>query len=260
MTIAVDRGEGRVEIRRLRPEMDAGPGPQGRIGLIALSSDNVGEYDFVRILPPGEVACFTSRVTNANTITLASLKAMEEDLTRAARMIVPESRLDVFAYSCTSGTMMIGEERVFELLRSARPGVACTTPVTAAFAAFEKLGVRSVAVLTPYPDEINAYVLDYFEGRGITVVDFAGFGLDTDTDMGRVTPLSVRRAALTLKRNGADAIFVSCTGLRAVDAVAPLEAETGMPVVTSNQAMAWHAMRLAGYDAPVEGFGRLLRL
>lgn len=52
---------------------------------------------------------------------------------------------------------------------------------------------------------------------------------------------------------------ISCTGLRAVDAVAPLEAETSMPVVTSNQAMAWNAMRLAGYDAPVEGFGRLLR-
>ena len=70
----------------------------------------------------------------------------------------------------------------------------------------------------------------------------------------------MRRAALTLDRAGADAIFISCTGLRAVDAVEPLEAETGMPVVTSNQAMAWHALRLAGYDAPVEGFGRLLRL
>lgn len=260
MSIATDRDAGRIAIRRVSAQMDKGPGPRGRVGLICLSSDNVGEYDFERILPAGEMACFTGRIHNSNTVTVETLKAMEGELTRAAAMIIPESPLDVFAFSCTSGTMTIGEDRVFELLRAARPGIACTTPVTAAFAAFEKLGVKSVAVLTPYPDDVNAHVLDYFEDRAITVVDFASFGLDTDYEMGSVTPESVCETALGLDYAAADAIFVSCTGLRAVDAVERLEARSGKPVVTSNQALAWHAMRLAGYDQPVEGFGQLLKL
>jgi maleate isomerase len=54
-----------------------------------------------------------------------------------------------------------------------------------------------------------------------------------------------------------DAVFVSCTSVRLVDAVAEIEAECGLPVTSSNHAMAWHCLRLAGVDTKLPGLGRL---
>ena len=241
-------------------ELDAGPGPKGRIGMVALATDAVSELDVARLLPAGEVALYVNRVENANTVTLESLAAMAHDLGRAAAGILPGAPLDAMIYGCTSGTIAIGEEAVFERLRRARPGLPCTTPITAARAAFEVLGVTSVAVLTPYIDEINQTVRAHLEDHGIRVVAMASFHAATDSETARIPPRAIRDAAIALDRAEAQALFVSCTALRAIDAIAEIEAALAKPVVTSNQALAWHALRLVGERRPVPGFGRLLEL
>ncbi len=241
-------------------ELDAGPGPKGRIGMVALATDAVSELDVARLLPAGEVALYVNRVENANTVTLESLAAMAHDLGRAAAGILPEAPLDAMIYGCTSGTIAIGEEAVFERLRRARPGLPCTTPITAARAAFEVLGVTSVAVLTPYIDEINQTVRAHLEDHGIRVVAMASFHAATDSETARIPPRAIRDAAIALDRGEAQALFVSCTALRAIDAIAEIEAALAKPVVTSNQALAWHALRLLGDERPVPGFGRLLEI
>ncbi len=241
-------------------ELDAGPGPKGRIGMVALATDAVSELDVARLLPAGEVALYVNRVENANTVTLESLAAMAHDLGRAAAGILPEAPLDVMIYGCTSGTIAIGEEAVFERLRRARPGLPCTTPITAARAAFEVLGVTSVAVLTPYIDEINQTVRAHLEDHGIRVVAMASFHAATDSETARIPPRAIRDAAIALDRGEAQALFVSCTALRAIDAIAEIEAALAKPVVTSNQALAWHALRLLGDERPVPGYGRLLEI
>ena len=38
-----------------------------------------------------------------------------------------------------------------------------------------------------------------------------------------------------------------------------LEQAVGQPVITSNQAMIWDTLRLAGIDDKIEGYGRLFR-
>ncbi|MEE8245821.1 MAG: Asp/Glu racemase [Alphaproteobacteria bacterium] len=241
-------------------ELDAGPGPKGRIGMVALATDAVSELDVARLLPAGEVALYVNRVENANTVTLESLAAMAHDLGRAAAGILPEAPLDAMIYGCTSGTIAIGEEAVFERLRRARPALPCTTPITAARAAFEVLGVTSVAVLTPYIDEINQTVRAHLEDHGIRVVAMASFHAATDSETARIPPRAIRDAAIALDRAEAQALFVSCTALRAIDAIAEIEATLAKPVVTSNQALAWHALRLLGDERPVPGFGRLLEI
>jgi maleate cis-trans isomerase len=59
---------------------------------------------------------------------------------------------------------------------------------------------------------------------------------------------------------GADACFISCTAIRSAGLIASLEAELGMPVITSNQVMAWHALRRCGIADTMPGFGQLMRL
>jgi maleate isomerase len=48
--------------------------------------------------------------------------------------------------------------------------------------------------------------------------------------------------------------------VRLAEAAAAIEAEIGLPVTSSNHAMAWHALRLAGVDDRLDGFGRLFTL
>jgi maleate isomerase len=207
------------------------------------------------------VAFYESRLFNAATVTPETLAAMEREIAGAAALIRPGEHLDVLAYGCTSGTMVIGEERVFEKLREARPGIACTTPVTGALAAMATLGARRIALLTPYIDTINQMMRAWFEARGLAVPVMGSFNHDNDNEVARIDARSIEAAALELGRHPAvDAVFVSCTSLRVAELVAPLEAKLGKPVSSSNHAMAWHALRLAGYDEPVEGFGRLFRL
>lgn len=249
----------RSEPVRVPYELDAGPG-RHRIGLIALASDYVTERDFINMRPSDDVTIYTNRVRNVNPCTVENLRTMAPRLAESAALILPEGRLDVMAYSCTSGTVVIGFEAVRASLQSTRPGVPCTTPISASLAAFERLGVRRVAVLTPYVDEVNAAVARYLQDRGIAVAKFTSFGIADDNQMAGLPPEVIHQAALQADASQAEALFISCTAIRAVDVVGRIEADIGKPVVAANQAMFWQALRYAGCNTPMVGFGRLLRL
>jgi maleate isomerase len=247
-------------IRSFPAQSDGGPARHGAIGLVALATDHVCELDLRQVIPQDRLPLYVSRIAFAPAITVETLGAMRDGITGAAALILAGGRLDVLAYGCTSGTMVIGEDEVFARLRAARPGIACTTPPTAALAALRALGARRIAVLTPYIEAVNRRVHDYFTGRGLDIAAFGAFDKESDEEVAAIAPASILAAAQALDAPDIEAIFLSCTGMRGLAVVEELEARLGKPVITSNQAMAWHALRLAGYDAPLAGFGRLLRI
>ena len=149
--------EAPVEIKQV--PLGNSPGHRARIGLIGLSSGMTCEHEMHAMLPD-ETLVMTSRVANTNHVDLSSLAAMESDIVRAASTLLPEGHLDAVVYSCTSGTIAMGEETVFERIRSVRPNVAVTTPFTGAVAALEKLGVSSITMITPYSDEVTRAMRD----------------------------------------------------------------------------------------------------
>src|SRR5258708_174435 len=138
--------------------------------------------------------------------------------------------------------------------------IACTTPPTAALAALRALKLARIAVLTPYTEGVNRLVHRYFTERGIDIAAFGAFNKESDAEVAAIAPASILAAAQALDAPDIDGLFLSCTGMRALGIVEALEERLGKPVVTSNQALAWHALRLAGHAAPIAGFGRLLRL
>ena len=100
---------------------------------------------------------------------------------------------------------------------------------------------------------------DYIEARGISVPVMGSFNEEDDRRAARIDAASIRDATLRLGRAAeVDGVFVSCTSLRLVEAVAAIEAELDKPVTSSNHALAWHCLRLAGIDDRRPGFGRLL--
>ncbi len=241
--------------------LDGGPG-RYRIGLVVLGSDYATERDFMNMRAgmdgtADDVAIYTSRVRNINPVTIENLRKMSPLLGDSADLLIPEGRLDVVAYSCTSATVAIGYDGVAGAIREARPGIPVVTPLTAAQAALKVLGARRIAVLTPYIDDVNRPMAAVLESSGLEIAAFTAFQMEDDNDMARIPPEAIHDAALQADRPEAEALFISCTAIRSVDVVARIEESLGKPVVTSNQAMFWHSLRQAGCQEPVSGYGRL---
>jgi maleate isomerase len=206
--------------------------------------------------PPG-VEIFTNRVTNANPVTMANHRAMAGDVTRAAAGILPGLHLDAVIYGCSSGTVAIGEAEITRLVQAARPGIPCTNPITAVLAALRALDARRIALLTPYTRAVNDALAAFLTGRGVAITRLAGFDLDSDEAMTALPPAAILDAGLQLCDPSDDLLFVSCTALRTSAVIAALEEGLGKPVVASNPALLWHALRLIGNADQVRGFGRL---
>jgi maleate isomerase len=245
-------------IVRHLPIEAAGTPEQPRIGVVVLATDQVSEVAFADMLRGHPVSMVVSRVAFENPVVMANLSRLVDDLTRATALLLPDGRIDVVAFSCTSGTVAGGVDAVARAIHAARPGVPFTTPITAAVSAFRRLGTRRIAVLTPYVDEVNHAIQGFLTAAGLEVVEFGSFHLRTEQEIASVPPETIVAAGRSIAGPDAEALFISCTGLQGHAAIARLEALTGKPVVTSNQAQVWEALSLFDYRRPVHGYGRLL--
>jgi maleate isomerase len=242
--------------------LDEGIGSRARIGLVVLATDQTIEHEWRLVFSrlPG-VALYESRLWNEVRITPATLAAMEGEIAAATRLIMPVLPLSVVAFGCTSAAMVLGEERIAARVHEARPGVPVTTPIGGALAALRALGARRIAVLTPYGRAVNDIVRRYLEERGLEVPVFGSFEEEDDSKVARIDPASIEAAVFELGRDArVEAVFVSCTSLRLVERARAIEEKLGKPVTSSNHAMAWHALRLAGIDDRLDGLGRLFQL
>ncbi|WP_271950052.1 ectoine utilization protein EutA [Ruegeria faecimaris] len=228
-----------------------------RIGLVALATDHTTETDFARILQGHDVGVYVNRIGFENPTTHESLLKTGPLLTDAAAEILPGEALDVLVYGCTAASVVLGNDRVAEHMNSAKPGTPCVTPSSAAFDAFEALGVKKVSVLTPYTQDVTDSLVTYFSQHGLDVVNAVCFGLSDDRDMARVSMDSIIEGGVAACDPDADALFISCTAVRAAPCVAQLEARLGKPVVTSNQAMVWRCMRHLGITSNYPAGGML---
>jgi maleate isomerase len=254
----MDMQSGFVDLGVLPCTLDQGIGSRAAIGLLVLATDQTMEHEFRQLIRLPGVATYAARLFNDADITPETLRAMRDRIAPAAELILPSLHLDVVAFGCTSASMALGEEQVFHEIRRARPGVSCTTPVTAAFAAFKALNARRIGVLTPYASEVNAVVRRYLDSNGVQVAAFATFDKRDDREAARITVDSIAAGVVSLARSARlDAVFVSCTSLRLAESVAAIETEVGVPVTSSDHALAWHCLRLTGVNDRIEGVGSL---
>jgi maleate isomerase len=230
--------------------------PAGRIGLIALATDFNSEQDLRRMYPDG-VEVFTNRVLNANPVTMQNLRNMAGDISRAAGGILPGFSLDAMIYGCTSGTVANGAKKIEQLVQQSCPGVPVTNPVTAALAAFAHFGADKISILTPYTEAVNLEMASYFEDHGIEVLNIAGLDYESDIEMTGIPPRDIADAAIGVCDDRADLLFISCTAIRSSMVIEQIEKRLGKPVVSSNQALVWHSLKLLDSDAVVTGYGSL---
>ena len=236
---------------------DDGSHPRAKIGYVLLATEQTVQDDVIRLRPPGVGIHFT-RAAIPDSITNESLAAQAGLLADCAASLLPDGSLDVVCYACTSGSLVIGEERVFAELNRGAPMAQATSLITGVIRALKRLQARRIVIATPYLDEVNQREVDYLEQAGFEVISICGLNLEKDSDMVRVAPDYITEFALAQDHPDADAIFISCGALRTLDVIGEIEARAGKPAICSNQAMIWDCLRLGGIEDRFDGFGKLL--
>ena len=237
---------------------DKGRHHHAKIGFVLLATEQTIEDDMMRHCPEGVGMHFT-RAYIEDSITVDSLTRHADDLARAASTLLPDGSLDVVCYGCTSGSLVIGEDRVFFELNRGAQNAKATSLITSVISALKTVGAKRIAVATPYLDEVNAREVEYLEEAGFEVAKISGLQLEKDSDMIRVSPEFIADFAARSDTSDSDALFISCGALRSMDVVEQLEQKLGKPVICSNQAMLWHVLREAGIADRIDGIGNLLR-
>lgn len=242
-----------IHIASRAPRLDPRPVPL-RIGLVALATDHTTEVDFARILSPYGVGVYVNRVEYANPVTPERLRAMEPGLAEAAALILPGEELDAVVYGCTSASVVIGEDAVQAAIQRGKPGVPVVTPVAATLEGLRAMGARRISVLTPYTVETSVPMAALFEAEGFEIDRFTCLNLSDDREMARIATDELVSLGAEACAPGSDALFISCTAVRAAGVIGQIEAAAGCPVLSSNYAAAWRVLRLLGVnDAAASG-------
>lgn len=217
-----------------------------RIGILIPSTNTSVEADFQRLLSDAVTVHSERLYIPDGTMTEASLDLMNRDLQDKAALLAT-AKIDVIAYACTSGSFYRGanwDEQVKNTIEQ-RTGIPCVTTSAAVSKAFQSLNVRSISVMTPYPDWTNQKLAEYYAAQGM---DIKGVHGDTRAAanghraINDQDPAEIAQFALEHFDGNAQALFCSCTAWRSLECVQTLEAALNVPVVTSNQATIWASL------------------
>ena len=235
-------------------------GWRAKIGRISPSPETVGAEEWRRSMPDG--VCLVETRTLLHDVTVDGLSETAKQVERAA-LELASAEVDVILQAGTAIAFFRGFGHDQELSQRihAVTGIQATTSLTAVVEALRMLRIQRLAIATSYLADIDARLAEVLEKSGFEVAAIRGMGLKKSIDMGKVTPEETYRLAREVVHSApkADGILNSCGNLRTFEAIEPLEMDTGLPVVTSNQAGLWQAMRMTGIKDRLNSLGRLLR-
>ena len=244
-----------MKLTKIEPKFIEKENP--RIGLITLASDFRIEKDFNNVIYGKDIDLYCNRIQCYNPLTNESLKKMADDIPNVAKDILPDQKLDCVAYGCTSGTIAAGYQSIFEKVNSVKPNTKVTTPITSAINAMKSLNIKKLSIFTPYTNEINQSVINYFEKENIEIDELSYFDIASDLDIGKVDPQYLFDALSKIDISKSDALFISCTALPVLSLIAELEKKINKVVLSSNQTLIWDTFKEINYNNKVEGFGEL---
>lgn len=231
-------------------------GYRGRLGLIVPSSNTTNEPEFWRGSPEG-VSVYSTRMILEN-VNEEELIGMAGDV-KAAVERLSTAQVDVIAFGCTTGSLVKGvgyDEKIQNMIEDTAgvPGIATSTAI---MHAFDALDAESLAIATPYIEEMNAKEVEFLKSNGYSVSQISGLGIEPNIDIGRQESSTAYRLAKSVDRPDADVVFLSCTNFRSLDIIEQLEADLKKPVISSNSATLWAALQLLEIDTSDIDLGEL---
>ncbi|MBO9514766.1 MAG: aspartate/glutamate racemase family protein [Variovorax sp.] len=239
-------------------------GRRARLGLIVPPTNSVNEAEWQLLLREmDDVSLHVTRMAlHLDTTSAEGRAALDADIAKAVDDLAAAC-VDAIAYGCTAGSMVAPLDGVAAAM-TMRCGLPCVATASALVHAARSLGCRRVAVATPYHDALNAHECEFLQANGLEVLGIRGLGIGAGgvheyVRIARLPPEQVLAHVRASWQPGADGLIVSCTDLPTLHAVPVLEAELGVPVITSNLATFWQLLDVLGLGELAPGHGRLLR-
>jgi len=239
-------------------------GWRARIGIIYPASGGL-DQEFWKFVPYG-VTILVTRITAGGSIlekvTREALLEMtgSNELEKAAQQL-RFARADAIAFAETSATFVRGkgyDTQVAQRISDAAGGIPATTTSTAAVEALRALRVNKVAIGSPYPEDISELLRRFMSQNGFQIVSMKMLGIANAPEMQKQAPAVSYSLGKQADAPEAEALFIPCADLRTAEIIQALEDDLGKPVITANQATMWKVLRLAGVNAKVKGYGKLL--
>lgn len=221
------------------------------VGLVA-PFDFALDDEYWRWMPTGHPLHITRTEYSDHTIVNEQLAQDVSD----AKVVVPAIRSLALStpmavgYACTSGSFVNGNAGEY-LLQETMAAAGAKNPVTTSGAlreALAMLGIKKVAIATPYDHLLTERLVNFLAASGVSVTK-AGY-LGSESDIMHIGYATVRDMARTIDDDAAEALFFSCTNLRTYDIIEELEQRLGKPVLSANQVTVWAMLRAAGLPMP----------
>jgi maleate isomerase len=238
-------------------------GWRARLGFLLPPGNPTVEPEVVAMAPCGVSAHFQRMLARGTPGTHAGQsernRMMLDNIDASVEMLALV-KPDVIALAHTATSYGLGRDGEAQLVARLQQstGIPFVTAFGSVVRALERLGVTRLALGAPYSAETTLQGKAQLEAHGFRVVRF-----DNLKDVVNIYDETAERAyrlARSVNAADAEAVFLSGTGMPTIAVLAALEEDLGKPVLSSNAAMMWHAMRAAGVRAPVAGYGRLLTL
>jgi maleate isomerase len=238
-------------------------GWRGRIGVItpAVSKGVLIELEFNQLKPVG-TDMIVENVYLGPKLTEEALVAMGKDMVGAAERLKNRGA-DVLLYGCTTGSLVKGmgyDKQLVEQMKEAT-GLPSATMAGAVVEALKTLKLKKIVLVTPYPEQITEKEIAFFKENGIVTISHItdNYAKGVPSEFASASPGLFYRLAKQAFVKDADGVFLSCGNIRTIEIIDYIEKDLGVPVVSSIQASIWKALRMAGINEKIEGYGRLLK-
>jgi maleate isomerase len=233
------------------------------LGMLTPSSNTILEPVTCAMLAhvPDITAHFARfRVTEISLGERALSQFDDAPILEAARLLA-DARVGCIAWNGTSaGWLGLARDRDLCAAITRDTGVPATSSVLALADIFRKTGVARYGLVTPYVDEIQAKIVENFQGEGFACAGERHVGDKGNFSFSEVSAATIAEMVRAVAREKPQAITIFCTNMAGAPLVEALERETGIPIYDTVATALWDSLRLAGADpARVEGWGRLFR-
>jgi maleate cis-trans isomerase len=229
-----------------------------RIGLLLPSSNTTQEAEFTRILPDG-VTLHVARLP-LRTVEASSTARVVEDIESESQKL-SDADVDAIVLAATAPSSRNGigyDQKLIGRIELAS-GRKATTASTALIQALTALEVERLVLAAPWSEATNATTAGFIEASGFRVLGHSALGHVSNLEIGLLDERTAYDSGEAINRTEAQAVMLACGNWPTLGIVDRLEAAIGKPVLTTNQVSLWAVLRLADYQAPVAGWGRLLR-
>lgn len=228
-----------------------------RMGVMVPGNNATLEPEMWSRMPEG-VALYASRLMLKGDVTAGNLKGMETEIDRSAAELMA-TVVDVIMIADMVVSFIMpsdwNDRRTEEITR--KYGVPCVTGWTSLHDALRHLGIKRFAMISPYPQDLQALAGPFFARYGFEMTDDRTFDFMDMLQTPMISPADLRELIGKLDLSGAEALLILSTDVPTFESIEPLEAEFGIPVLTQNQAMLWSAFQKIGVTAETPRLGRL---